>query len=83
MRTEEQTAYARALASAQARVLKAENTWRYIVREPDGFGGFEISSVPGWVYEEQYREEHCIAVVWSYRDDDGQIKAHTETEEDW
>jgi hypothetical protein len=83
LRTEEQAAYARALASARARVIKGEGVHRYIVREPDGFGGFEISSVPGWVYEEQYTEDQCLAVVWSYRDDDGQIKAHTETQSDW
>jgi hypothetical protein len=79
----ERPEYARALAAARARVIKSENVFRYIVRDSDGFGGFEISSVPGWAYEEQFREDDCLAVVWSYRDYDGQIKAATETQEDW
>lgn len=77
--------YDRALAEARARVIQSgkEGVYLYVALDRDGFNGDEVVSVPGYIYEEQYRKDDCLAVVWSYRDDDGQIKAATETRGVW
>jgi hypothetical protein len=84
-RQETERAIAAAIARARSVLERAtrENVFRYVVEESDGFGSTEVSVVSDAWYQETCREDDCRAVLWSYRDEHGIMRAAVETARDW
>ncbi len=60
-----------------------ENTWAYVVRDHDELGRVAFEVVGRAEYENHGNEDSCVAALWTYRDDAGQLAVAVETEADW
>ncbi len=74
--------FANALARAKRQVIRSgrPNVFAYVCRERGEWGGQEFVVYSGAEYEEIGREEDCLAAVWSYEEENGEIAAAVEDE---
>lgn len=65
-------------------VGRGPGCYAYVCRVLNEWGtGRELELLSAAAYEDGNYEDDCLAVIWSYEDENGKIAAAVETQADW